>query len=124
MTNVDLKEQLDERQLAIANSELENQKKSVVLAYVLWFFLGAFGAHRYYAGKIASGLIFLGMTIVCWILATIVTIITFGLLGWIFLLPITIWWIVDAFLLHGLIHQANVKKERVILEQIQQQQAS
>ncbi len=27
------------------------QQKSVGIAYLLWFFLGAFGAHQFYLGK-------------------------------------------------------------------------
>ena len=33
----------------------EANKKSVVVAYLLWFFFGWAGGHRFYAGKIGSG---------------------------------------------------------------------
>ena len=35
-----------------AMMEFEARKKSTGLAYVLWFFLGVFGGHRFYAGQI------------------------------------------------------------------------
>lgn len=40
VSNVELKRQLDEKQLAIVQSEMEHRKKSTVIAYLLWFFLG------------------------------------------------------------------------------------
>ncbi len=32
-------------------------KRSILVAYVLWFFLGYFGAHRFYCGKYITGII-------------------------------------------------------------------
>ncbi len=32
-------------------------KKSKLVAYLLWFFLGAFGAHRFYAKRVLTGFI-------------------------------------------------------------------
>ena len=39
------------------------QKKSTLVSFLLWFFLGTFGGHRFYFGKIKSaiGLIVLGV---------------------------------------------------------------
>ena len=34
----------------------DSRKKSVAVAYVIWFFFSATGAHRFYAGRTASGL--------------------------------------------------------------------
>jgi TM2 domain-containing membrane protein YozV len=33
--------------------------KSTTVAYVLWFFLGAISAHRFYIGKIGTGILYL-----------------------------------------------------------------
>jgi TM2 domain-containing membrane protein YozV len=38
------------------------RRKSILLAYVLWF-LGVFGAHRFYLGRPISGLVMLGLFI-------------------------------------------------------------
>jgi TM2 domain-containing membrane protein YozV len=57
-------------------------------AYFLWFFLGFFSAHRFYLGKTGSAILYL---------------ITGQLLG--------IGWIVDFFLLGGMVEQYNIKEE-------------
>lgn len=59
--------------------------KSKGIAYLLWFFLGWAGIHRFYVGKIVSGIIYL---------------LTFGLLGF--------GWFIDAFLLSGYVDSYNV----------------
>jgi TM2 domain-containing membrane protein YozV len=61
--------------------------KDVALAYVLWFFLGIFGAHRFYLGKVGTGILFL-------------------LTGGIF----AIGWIVDAFTLASQVRAANARR--------------
>lgn len=63
--------------------------KQVGTAYLLWFFLGVFGAHRFYLGHIGMGILFL---------------FTFGLFG--------IGWIIDAFLIPSRVEQANLKIQR------------
>lgn len=60
--------------------------KSAAIAYVLWFFFGIFGIHRFYTGHIATGLIWL---------------FTCGLFG--------IGWFLDLFLTANLVEHANVK---------------
>ena len=40
-------------------------KKSAVVAYLLWFFLGGLGVHRFYLGRTGSGI-----AIDCWSSAT------------------------------------------------------
>ena len=46
--------------IALAQTEYDNQKKSPGVAYALWFFLGVVGGHRFYAGDTgyALGLLF------------------------------------------------------------------
>lgn len=51
MSNLSLKQQLSQEQLAVVQSEMELKKKSMVVAYLFAFFLGIFGAHRFYVGK-------------------------------------------------------------------------
>jgi len=44
--------------------------KSKGIAYLLWFFLGTFGVHKFYLGKIAVGIIYLltgGLFLIGWI---------------------------------------------------------
>lgn len=67
--------------------------KSKLLAYILWFFLGFLSIHRFYLGKIGSGIIYL---------------LTGQLFG--------IGWIVDAFLLGGMVNSHNNKTKIEALE--------
>lgn len=60
--------------------------KSTAIAYVLWFFIGIFGAHRFYTGNIVTGIIWL---------------FTCGLFG--------LGWFIDLFLTAGLVERANIK---------------
>ena len=66
--------------------------KSPVAAYLLWFFLGSFGAHRFYLGRKGSGFGMLGLCLGSLVLSAVVI----GLIGY----PILFcWWVVDAFLI-------------------------
>lgn len=62
--------------------------KSKFVAYILWFFLGFFSVHRFYLGKIGSGIL--------WLL----TGQWFG-----------IGWIIDLFLISGMVDNYNNKKQ-------------
>lgn len=80
--------------------------KNQVLAYVLWFFLGTLGVHRFYVGSIRPGIYFLVATIVAIALSpinvTAVKIVA-GVIG----LGILVFWIIDAFKLHKLVKAAG-----------------
>ncbi|HET7577776.1 MAG TPA: TM2 domain-containing protein [Bacillales bacterium] len=52
MSNAGLRNSLSDRDLTLVNTEFERRKKSRVIAFILWFFLGALGAHRFYTGQI------------------------------------------------------------------------
>jgi TM2 domain-containing membrane protein YozV len=68
----------------------EANKKTALVAYLLWFFLGLFGAHNFYLGRT-------GVAITQLILSLI-------LIG----MVITIFWVlVDAFLIPGWIRRQN-----------------
>lgn len=79
----------------------EANKKSAVIAYLLWFFVGGFGGHRFYSGRTGSGIAQLVLLIVGIVLAPI------GI-GLILLVPLGIWVLVDAFLIPGWIRLQNV----------------
>jgi TM2 domain-containing membrane protein YozV len=68
----------------------EANKKTALVAYLLWFFLGLFGAHNFYLGRT-------GVAVTQLILSLI-------LVGMI----ITIFWVlVDAFLIPGWVRRQN-----------------
>lgn len=54
--NIGLKENLDEKQLLILNSEMSRKNAKPIVAWLLWFFLGTCGGHSFYLGKIGKGL--------------------------------------------------------------------
>jgi|TARA_R100000049_G_scaffold5245_1_gene14566 TM2 domain-containing membrane protein YozV len=77
--------------------QYDARKKSVAAAYILWLFLGSFGAHRFYLGRTTSGLVQLSLLLLGWIPF---------FLGWFVL---GVWWLVDAFLIPGQAEQSNLK---------------
>jgi TM2 domain-containing membrane protein YozV len=77
-------------------------KKTALIAYLLWFFAGYLGAHRFYLGRIVSGLIML----VLFILSFVGMVILVGFIG---LAVIGLWWLIDGFLIPGMISDANNK---------------
>jgi len=77
-------------------------KKSVVLAYFLWFFLGSFGVHRFYLKSTLGGLAQLLLLVVGAITAPI------GI-GHLFLGILGLWWLLDAFLIPGINRKNNLR---------------
>ena len=75
-------------------------KKSAVIAYLLWFFLAGWGVHRFYLGRIGSGVIMAIISALSWI----TVVVGIGFLG---LAIIGVWWLVDAFLIPGIVVRAN-----------------
>ncbi|MFB5192630.1 TM2 domain-containing protein [Alicyclobacillus fastidiosus] len=93
--NLAAKQNMDARQLALLQSEYDGKKKSAAVAWILWLFLGAIGAHRYYMGYIGRGIV---MTL------------TAGGLG--------IWSLFDAFFIQGGLRKKNQKIEMEIINAI------
>jgi len=83
-------------------AQFDIEKKSVLVAYLLWLFLGYVGVHRFYLGRIGSGLIMLCTAIV---IATI-SFISFGILSFLWVL-MAIWWLIDALLIPGMAAGTN-----------------
>lgn len=59
-------------------------ERSILIAYILWFFFGYLGVHRFYCGRYISGTIWL---------------FTGGLFG--------IGWLIDIFLIPGMVIDDN-----------------
>jgi TM2 domain-containing membrane protein YozV len=79
--------------------------KNKVLAYILWFFFGTLGAHRYYVGHIGKGLLFLGATIVAIAIAPFG--FPVGIVSAILGLGIFVFWVIDAFKLGKFVEAAG-----------------
>ncbi|MCS0495864.1 TM2 domain-containing protein [Ancylobacter mangrovi] len=78
----------------------EANKKSLGVAYVLWFFLGGVGGHRFYSGRTGSAVAQLLLTVAGVILAA-------AGVGLVLLAIVGIWVLVDAFLIPGWIAGHN-----------------
>jgi TM2 domain-containing membrane protein YozV len=77
------------------------QKKSVGVAYLLWFFLGTLGGHRFYVGRTG--------TAVAQLLLTIAGACTMFLgVGFFIVGCVGLWVLIDAFLLPGIIRASNI----------------
>ncbi len=74
-------------------SETSQSTKSASVAYLLWFFLGGFGAHRFYMGRNGSAFGMMGLCIGSMVLSVFMI----GLIGFPILFA---WWVVDAFLIN------------------------
>lgn len=100
--NIARKSQLDTRDLLLLDSELKNRGKNMVVAYVLWYFLGLVGGARFYTGRTGSAVTQLILTLT--VVGIIVT---------------SIWWVVDAFLVHTWVKEHNLQLEHDILTRLE-----
>jgi ABC-type antimicrobial peptide transport system permease subunit len=107
----------------------EGKQRSMIAAYVLWFFLGRFGAHRFYLGRNRSALVMLVLSVAglaavaaaAWGSAqvsgaalgdamTMVLLAPNTLLGWIgdaLVWGMTIWWLIDAVYTYAMVRRRN-----------------
>lgn len=95
---------LTTEEMLFVNSEVEKRKRSLLVAYLLWFFLGALGAHRFYFKKIGSGIAMVLLVVLTLGFGAIVT---------------GIWALVDAFLMPGWQQQEVEKIERETIAQLE-----
>jgi len=81
---------------------IQIEGKNMVIAYVLWWFLGWAGIHRFYLGKTRSGAMQLGLFILGW--ATVVVFV-----GFLFLGILGIWWLLDAYYVQKYVNEYNAQ---------------
>ena len=125
---IQLKRALTPHDLEVLNSELERRRKSVILAYALWFFLSFLGAHKFYLGKVGQGLLYvLGPTTAAVVVAVGAVAAeerstkageVLALLGVAGILAFVIWWILDLFTLHRQTESVNERIERRLLSEL------
>jgi len=86
---------LSTQQQILVETRLANEGKSVVLAYVFWFFLGFFSAHRFYLKDNAA------------IFQLILNFFVIGL----------IWTLIDIFLIPGMVQKSREEaRHRIMLD--------
>lgn len=95
MNNLLLKQDLTSQELQMLTSEMDQKQKSPVVAWLLWFFLGVLGAHRFYTGKLVTGILML---------------VTLG--------GFFIWALIDIFFVNALVRKKNEEFELSVINQI------
>ena len=80
--------------------------KETGLAYVLWFFLGNFGVHKFYMGKSGVGIVYVVLGVLGWM-----TVWLLGL-GLLFLLPLWVMLIIDLFTMSSQVRKVNEARMR------------
>ena len=128
-----MKKELDDREFHILKSELERRKKSVSLAYVLWFFLSFLGIHKFYLGKISQGILYIIAPSIAIIFLLIGVFISFDplvettseeltggeflvVIGGLGLFVYGVWWFIDLFTIPN---QVNKYNEDIEIETIE-----
>jgi TM2 domain-containing membrane protein YozV len=82
--------------------QYDASKKSTGIAYLLWFFLGMLGVHRFYLGQTGTGIAILAITLGSFILmAVAIGFVTIAISG--------IWVLVDLFLIPGMARKHNLE---------------
>jgi len=76
--------------------------KNIVIAYLLWWFLGWAGVHRFYLGRVKSGIMQLLLFVLGWVTAVFV-------IGYVFILVWFIWWALDAYFTYRIVAKENKK---------------
>jgi TM2 domain-containing membrane protein YozV len=85
-------------------------KKETSTTFLLWFFLGHFGAHRFYMGRTGSA--------VAMLLLVILSIpLLFVVIGLFTYVAAFIWWIVDAFLICDWVKEHNMQLAHAVSQQ-------
>jgi len=109
--SIEKKQQLTAQQLGILNSEMEKHKKSTAVAYLLLFFLGSFGIHKFYLSNTMMGILYL----VLFILGAATS--TIGI-GFLFFAILGILLLVDLFTIPRQIRKLYEKEEEKIIAKL------
>ena len=82
----------------LIEQRVTNEAKSAGVGYLLWIFLGWLGAHRLYLGATGTGIVML----LLWVIGTVTSVIG---VGYILLAIWAIWWVIDLFLIPGMVRR-------------------
>jgi TM2 domain-containing membrane protein YozV len=86
------------------SAQYDIEKKSLLVAYLLWFFLGYIGAHRFYLGRPVSGFLMLALSAITLVLS----LVSFGFLAFLWVV-VGLWWLIDALLIPGIVAGRNTR---------------
>ena len=87
-----------------ASAQFEIERKNIVVAYLLLFFAGYLGAHRFYLGRPLAGALILVSTLFVGVL----TLFSLGILAILFL-PISLWLLIEIFLLPSIVRNHDTR---------------
>ena len=76
--------------------------KSLAATYLLWFFIGPLGVHKFYLGNAAMGVLYASLTVVGTVLSLI-------LIGFPLLLAVALMLFIDLFTIPGQVERANLR---------------
>ncbi|WP_058302206.1 NINE protein [Gorillibacterium timonense] len=121
------KQELDIQELMLLNSELRNREKSLGLCYLM-LLGGHLGLHRFYVKRIASAVaqlflflftiaMYIGL-VVADIAESDVVLVIFLVLFFLSALGLSVWVIVDIFLIPRMIREWNAREEQQLLQEI------
>ncbi|MBD2847202.1 TM2 domain-containing protein [Paenibacillus sp. IB182496] len=96
-----LRLQLTEQEQASLRTAMAACAKQPAVAYVVWYFVGLFGGHRFYMGRPLTGAVQLALSLTVLGLA-----VTF------------VWWIIDAFRMPRWIRSRNVEIEQALAREL------
>lgn len=77
--------------------------KSMLVAYLLWWFLGWAGVHRFYLGRVKSGVAQLLMFVLGFATAVIV-------IGYVLIIAWFVWWALDAYFTFKMVDEENTRR--------------
>lgn len=99
---------LTTEQMLFVEQRLTNEKKSLAVAYILYFFLGSFGGHRFYLGRFGTAI----MQMLLFLLATATAII---LIGYIFFAIWGLWMLYDLFFIPAMLREDTEQKRQSLI---------
>lgn len=82
--------------------KMNMEGKNMLVAYLLWWFLGWAGIHRFYLGRVKSGIAQLLLFVLGWVTAIFVV-------GYILIIAWLIWWSLDAYFTYKIVEDENAK---------------
>jgi hypothetical protein len=121
---------LSERDLLLLDQEVEHRKKRVATTWLLWFFLGHIGAHYLYLERWMAGFIRLFGLVITFV-ASISSYATltptlgketgYTTAGLVFILVLGIWgiwWLIDIYLISGMLRDNERKVQEEVFQEI------